>query len=81
MLRYTRNDGVKFARSSWGFEPVFSRMMENGGQLPVTEPTANVDNEALVQAIRSIRIEPRVAVSDIHRVQDSMVSVDSWTGV
>lgn len=70
-----------FARSSRGFEPAFSRMMENGGQLPVTEPTANVDNEALVQAIQSIRIQPRVAVSDIHRVQDSMVSVDNWTGV
>lgn len=70
-----------FARSSRGFEPSFSRMFQNGGQLPMAEPTANIDNETLVQAIRSIRIEPRVAVSDIHRVQDSMVSVDSWTGV
>ncbi len=70
-----------FSRSSRGFEPSFSRIMQNGGQLPVAEPTNNIDNETLVQAIRSIRIEPRVAVSDIHRVQDSMVSVDSWTGV
>lgn len=59
----------------------FRRMFQDGGQLPIAEPTANIDNETLVQAIRSIRIEPRVAVSDIHRVQDSMVSVDSWTGV
>lgn len=70
-----------FARSSRGFEPAFSRMMQNGGQLPIAEPTANIDNETLVQAIQSIRIEPRVAVSDIHRVQDSMVSVDGWAGV
>ncbi len=59
----------------------FRRMFQDGGQLPIAEPTANIDNETLVQAIQSIRIEPRVAVSDIHRVQDSMVSVDSWTGV
>jgi hypothetical protein len=70
-----------FTRSSQGFEPSSHRMFENGGQLPIAEPTANIDNETLVQAIRSIRIEPRVAVSDIHKVQDSMVSVDSWTGV
>ncbi|GAB6007499.1 hypothetical protein [Dysgonomonas reticulitermitis] len=70
-----------FARSSRGFEPAFSRMMQNGGQLPIAEPTANIDNETLVQAIQSIRIEPRVAVSDIYRVQDSMVSVDGWAGV
>ncbi|GAB6007495.1 hypothetical protein [Dysgonomonas reticulitermitis] len=37
--------------------------------------------DTLVQAIQSIRIEPRVAVSDIYRVQDSMVSIDSWAGV
>lgn len=59
----------------------FRRMFENGGQLPAVDPNSSVDNEALIYAIKNIRIEPRVAVSDIHRVQDSMVSVDSWTGV
>lgn len=70
-----------FNSRSLNREPAFSRLFENGGQLPIAEPAANIDNETLVQAIRSIRIEPRVAVTDIHKVQDSMVSVDSWTGV
>lgn len=59
----------------------YRRMFEDGGQLPAIETTKNIDNESLIQAIRSIRIEPRVAVTDIHRVQDSMVGVDGWTGV
>lgn len=59
----------------------FSRMFADGGQLPVVEPNSSIDNEALVYAIKNIRIEPRVAVTDIHKAQDSMVSVDSWTGV
>lgn len=70
-----------FARSSQGFEPSYRRMFEDGGQLPAIETANNIDNESLIQAIRSIRIEPRVAVTDIHRVQDSMISVDGWTGV
>lgn len=59
----------------------FSRMFADGGQLPVVEPNSSIDNEALIYAIKNIRIEPRVAVTDIHKAQDSMVSVDSWTGV
>ncbi len=39
------------------------------------------DNEYLVDAIRSIRIEPRVAVTDINRVQSEVVSVDNWVGL
>jgi hypothetical protein len=39
------------------------------------------DNGELIHAIKNIRIEPRVAVTDIHRVQDAMVEVDKWSGV
>lgn len=70
-----------FARASQGFEPPFSRAFESGGQLPAIATPDNIDNETLVEAIRSIRIEPRVAVSDINRVQDEMVSVDNWVGL
>lgn len=70
-----------FARSSQGFEPSFRRMFEDGGQLPAVDPNSSIDNEALIYAIKNIRIEPRVAVTDIHKVQDTMVSVDGWTGV
>lgn len=70
-----------FARTSQGFEPPFGRAFESGGQLPAVTAPDNVDNETLVEAIRSIRIEPRVAVSDINRVQDEMVSVDNWVGL
>jgi len=70
-----------FAKSSQGFEPPFSRAFESGGQLPAIESPNTVDNEYIVEAIRSIRIEPRVAVTDINRVQNEMVSVDNWVGL
>ncbi|WP_185155762.1 hypothetical protein [Dysgonomonas sp. 521] len=64
-----------------GFEPSFRQAFEQGGQLPVIEPTSNIDNNSLIAAIQSIKIEPKVAVTDIHKVQDSMVSVSGWSGV
>jgi len=70
-----------FSSSSLNREPAFSRLFEDGGQLPAIEPNSSIDNEALIYAIKNIRIEPRVAVTDIHKVQDTMVSVDGWTGV
>lgn len=70
-----------FSRSSQIAEPSFKRMFAEGGQLPAVEPVANIDNENLIKAIQSIRIEPKVAVTDIAKVQDSMVSVDGWAGV
>lgn len=70
-----------FAKSSQGFEPPFSRAFEAGGQLPVIDNPSTVDNEYIVEAIRNIRIEPRVSVTDINRVQGEMVSVDGWVGL
>jgi hypothetical protein len=70
-----------FAKSSQGFEPPFSRAFETGGQLPAITAPDNIDNETLVEAIRSIRIEPRVSVTDIDRVKGEMVSVDNWVGL
>lgn len=70
-----------FARSSQGLEPSFMRMFAQGGQLPTIEPATNVDNDSLIKAIQAIKIEPKVAVTDIHRAQDNMVSVSGWSGV
>lgn len=70
-----------FTRSSQGFEPPFSRAFEAGGQLPAIDNPGSVDNESLVEAIRAIRIEPRVSVTDIDRVRNEMVSVDGWVGL
>lgn len=70
-----------FSRSSQGLQPTFKSMLADGGQLPVIEPTNNIDNESLIQAIKSIKIESKVAVTDIHKVEDNMVSVNGWSGV
>ena len=70
-----------FSRSSQMAEPSFKRMFADGGQLPAINNTVNIDNDNLIKAIQSIRIEPKVAVTDIAKVQDSMVSVDGWAGV
>lgn len=70
-----------FSRSSQGLEPSFKRMFAQGGQLPTIEPATNVDNDSLIKAIQAIKIEPKVAVTDIHRAQDNMVSVSGWSGV
>lgn len=70
-----------FAKSSQSFEPPFSRAFQSGGQLPVVESPNTVDQEYILEAIRSIRIQPRVAVTDINRMQEEMVSVDNWVGL
>lgn len=70
-----------FTKSSQGFEPPFSRAFEVGGQLPAIDDPSTIDNEFIVEAIRNIRIEPRVSVTDINRVQGEMVSVDGWVGL
>lgn len=69
-----------FSKASQGYEPPFRRMFETGGQMPAVSSPNTVDNEALVDAIKSIKIAPKVAVTDILRVQDEMVQVDSWSG-
>lgn len=70
-----------FTKATHVYEPPFRRMFEAGGELPAINNTVNVDNDALVDAIKSIKFSPRVAVSDILRVQDEMTSVDGWAGV
>jgi len=70
-----------FAKVSQGYEPPFRSQFEAGGQMPVIESPVSINNEALVAAIKSIKIEPKVAVTDILRVQDEMTHVDGWSGI
>jgi len=70
-----------FARSSQGFDSPFKRMFETGGQLPAINTTVNADNEVLIDAIRSMKIEPKVSVTDINNSQDGVVKIDNWTGL
>ncbi len=70
-----------FSKNSQGFEPPFKRIFEAGGQLPSIENTISIDNDSLVDAIHSIKIEPKVAVTDINNAQDESVKVDSWSGM
>lgn len=70
-----------FSKPSQGFEPPFKRMFESGGQLPTINNSVSFDNEELIEAIQSIRIEPKVAVTDINNAQNDIVSVDSWIGM
>ena len=70
-----------FARSSQDFDSPFKRMFETGGQLPAINTTVNADNEVLIDAIRSMKIEPKVSVTDINNSQDGVVKIDNWTGL
>ncbi len=70
-----------FTKTSVGFDPPFKRVLESGGRIPVFENKINIDNESLVEAIRSIKIEPVVSVKDITNVQQDMVKVDNWIGL
>lgn len=70
-----------FTKSERGYEAPFSRMFQAGGELPAIEVDNDNTNQLLVDAIKSIRIEPKVAVTDIHRVQDDMVNVSGWSGM
>ncbi|MDR1501616.1 MAG: hypothetical protein LBT43_04090 [Prevotella sp.] len=69
-----------FARASQGFELPFQREFAAGGLMPPIEPASSIDNEALIHAIKNIRIESRVAVTDIIRAQEDAVQVDRWSG-
>jgi hypothetical protein len=69
-----------FAKASQGFELPFQREFAAGGLMPPIEPTSSIDNEALIHAIKNIRIESKVAVTDIIRAQEEAVQVDRWSG-
>ncbi len=78
----TANDmNSYFAKAERGYEPPFSRMFQTGGELPAVEVDNDTNNQMLIEAIKTIRIESKVAVTDIHRVQDEMVHVDGWSGI
>lgn len=70
-----------FSQNYQGFEPPFKRMLETGGQLPAVDNTVSIDNEALIDAIRTVKIEPKVAVTDINTVQKDVVKVDNSAGM
>lgn len=70
-----------FKQSVPVIETPFHNLFASGGQLPVSTTPSNVENEQLMDAIRSIKFSPKVAVTDIMRVQDEMTSVDGWAGL
>lgn len=70
-----------FSESYRGLEPSFKKMFETGGRLPLVDNTLSVDNDALVDAIQSIKIEPKVSVVDINNAQNETVKINSWTGL
>ncbi|WP_163357192.1 hypothetical protein [Dysgonomonas sp. 25] len=63
------------------YKPMFAKYMEEGGQIPSLPLGNDMTNRQLLDAIQAIRIEPRVAVTDINRVQQSMVQADQWVGI
>ena len=67
--------------SSKSFESPFKKMFETGGQLPPINTSVNVDNEILIDAIKSLKIEPKVSVTDINNAQGNLVEVNNWTGL
>lgn len=70
-----------FSSGSKGSEPPFKRMFETGGQLPNIENTITVDNGVLAEAIKSMKIEPKVSVTDINTAQKDTIRVNDWTGL
>jgi len=70
-----------FSKSTQGMEPPFKKMFETGGQLPDIVNTISIDNEAFVDAIQGIKIEPVVSVTDINNAQNNVIKVDNWTGL
>ena len=75
------SDLSSFFSNTQSFDPPFKRIFETGGMLPPVENTINIDNESLIEAIQSIKIEPKVAVTDINNAQENLVTVDNWTGL
>lgn len=69
-----------FTKAARGYEPPFQREFASGGQMPAIEAPNHTDNDALVKAIQSIKIESKVAVTDIIRAQENAVQIDGWSG-
>ena len=71
----------KFFAQRPAFMPAnMQRMMEEGGQIPQIDTPNSIDSEIL-DAIKAIDLQPRVAVTDIIRAQDQYASVENWSGV
>lgn len=76
------NDITSFlSSSSQNFETPFKRMFEDGGQLPSIVNSVTVDNASLIEAIQSMKFEPKVSVIDINKAQTDTVIVNNWTGL
>lgn len=69
-----------FTKASQGFELPFQREFASGGLMPAIETPNSIDNDELIKAIKSIKIESKVAVTDIIRAQEDAVQVDRWSG-
>lgn len=61
--------------------PAFMTMLEDGGQVPMIASAVDINNRDLLEGIQRIKIEPRVAVTDINNVTQQMTQVDEWTGI
>ena len=71
-----------FAQPRSRAEVPLSSKFESGGYVtPSLDQKSEFDSKELIDAIRTMKIQPRVAVTDILRVQDEMVSVDGWSGM
>lgn len=70
-----------FSKSAQSFEPPFKKMFADGGRLPAIENTVSIDNDALVDAIQGIKIEPKVSVVDINKAQNNLVNIDDIVGM
>lgn len=72
--------GKFFAQRPVFMPPAMRRTMEEGGQIPQMDTPNSIDSDIL-DAIKSIDLQPRVAVTDIIRAQDQYASVENWSGV
>lgn len=54
--------------------------LEDGGQVPLIETVTQNNNEQLLEAIRQIKLDSRVSVTDILSAQDNYTRVEKWVG-
>lgn len=54
--------------------------LEDGGQVLQVESLTQNNNEQLLEAIRQIKLDSRVAVTDIISAQDNYTRVEKWVG-
>lgn len=74
----------RMPQSTNSIQSMIKQHFEESGMLPATNyeyPILSTQNQMLLDAIQNIRIDSRVAVTDIIRAQDRMTEVDNWVGM